>query len=299
MGTEAGLDVRRGMFWGLAFVSSAVLALQIELTRVFSVTMWYHFAFLAISLAMFGMSLGAMVAFVRADWFPNDRLATRLTELSLAFAASIPIALIVHLRVPFTPMGNARGVFSVLGTYLALAVPFGLAGVVVALVLTRFPARAGRLYAADLVGAATGCLVVFALLNVFDGPTAVAATSLLGAAAAWAFGWGNRSRVTGAATAAVSLGLVALLGLAPGTGVLRIRNAKNELGLPVPAEPHDGGARWAGSSSRAAAPAPSAGGWAGGRNGGERSTGFITCSLTTRREPRSWNSTATSGTCAS
>jgi hypothetical protein len=46
---------------GLAFVTSSVLSLEIMLTRIFSVTMWYHFAFLAISVAMFGTSFGAVL----------------------------------------------------------------------------------------------------------------------------------------------------------------------------------------------------------------------------------------------
>jgi hypothetical protein len=36
---------------------------EILLTRIFSVTMWYHYAFVAISMALFGMTAGAMLVF--------------------------------------------------------------------------------------------------------------------------------------------------------------------------------------------------------------------------------------------
>ncbi len=38
--------------------------------RIFSVTIWYHFAFVAISIAMFGKTVGALVVFLRTTWFP-------------------------------------------------------------------------------------------------------------------------------------------------------------------------------------------------------------------------------------
>ena len=54
-----------------------------------------------------------------------------------------------------------------------IAVPFVLSGVLVSLVLTRFPRDVGRLYAADLVGAALGCVLLVWVLEITDGPTAV------------------------------------------------------------------------------------------------------------------------------
>ena len=45
-------------YGGLFFVTLATLMYEILLTRIFSVTMWYHFAFLAISIVLFGMTAG-------------------------------------------------------------------------------------------------------------------------------------------------------------------------------------------------------------------------------------------------
>jgi len=45
-------------YLGLALISLATIVLEIVLTRIFSVTMWNHFAFVAVSIAMFGMTVG-------------------------------------------------------------------------------------------------------------------------------------------------------------------------------------------------------------------------------------------------
>ncbi|HDH52978.1 MAG TPA: hypothetical protein ENH24_00650, partial [Nitrospirae bacterium] len=48
-------------FVGLFLTTLSTLMYEILLTRIFSVTMWYHFAFMSISIAMFGMTLGALI----------------------------------------------------------------------------------------------------------------------------------------------------------------------------------------------------------------------------------------------
>ncbi|HER34634.1 MAG TPA: hypothetical protein ENO19_04135, partial [Halothiobacillaceae bacterium] len=73
-------------------------------------------------------------------------------------------------------------------SYIVIAVPFVFSGIVVSIALTKFPKYVSRLYAADLIGAATGCVVlVYTLELVADGPTAVLVVAALGAASAYAF----------------------------------------------------------------------------------------------------------------
>lgn len=225
--------------WGLALAALSVMTLEIELTRIFSVTMWYHFAFLAISVAMFGTSLGAVVVYIFDRWFPQNRIHQRLTLITLLYAVSIPVSLKAHLSIPFMPVGTFLGVLSVTVTYLILLVPFTLAGIVVSLSLTRFPKQAGSLYAADLTGAAIGCLAVFVLMNIFDGPTAVIAVSLLALAGAWCFG---RAQDQDASTGThhktfMYVAAILLVAAVAGNaifGFARVQWAKNEFGLPVP-----------------------------------------------------------------
>ena len=51
----------RFTYAGLFLTTLSLLQLELFLTRIFSVTMWYHFAFMAISLAMFGLAAGAVL----------------------------------------------------------------------------------------------------------------------------------------------------------------------------------------------------------------------------------------------
>ena len=77
----------RAVFAGLFLVTLATLMYEIALTRIFSVTMWYHFAFVAISVAMFGMTVGALVVYLRPAWFPAERITQGLGLGSLLFGA--------------------------------------------------------------------------------------------------------------------------------------------------------------------------------------------------------------------
>ncbi len=49
----------------VACLSSALLMTELALTRIFSVVMYYHFAFLAISIALFGLSASGVFVYVR------------------------------------------------------------------------------------------------------------------------------------------------------------------------------------------------------------------------------------------
>ncbi len=52
--TPSDPSARRPIFLGVFLLSMAVLVLQIALTRIFSFTIWYHFAYVSISVALLG-----------------------------------------------------------------------------------------------------------------------------------------------------------------------------------------------------------------------------------------------------
>lgn len=178
------LPTRPATYAGLFVVTLTMLAYEIVLTRIFSVTMWYHFAFVAISVALFGMTVGALIVHLRPQWFTPEKVKPQMWRFSLLYALSVSAALVAQLAVPFRVELSAVGVFSVIYTCVVIAVPFTLVGVVVALALTRFPKRVNRLYAADLVGAGLGCALLVVGFRYFDGPSLVifiAAVATLGA----------------------------------------------------------------------------------------------------------------------
>src|SRR5262245_11117822 len=140
----------RSVYLGLFLVTLATMMYEIALTRIFSVTMWYHFAFVAISVAMFGMTVGALVVYLAPAWFPPERVTRRLGLSALLFGAGIVGSLLVHLAVPFRPERTLLGLSTIVLTYAVVAIPFVFGGIAVALALTRFPAQLARLYAVDL-----------------------------------------------------------------------------------------------------------------------------------------------------
>jgi hypothetical protein len=199
---------RRGTFAGLFLVCMATLLDELLLTRVFSVTMWYHFAFVAVSVAMFGMTVGAIVVYLRPDTFPPDAVHRQLAAAALLFAASLVPSFLSHLVIPFAPQPSVLGLYSVALTYTLISIPFIFSGIVVSLALSRFPNHLGRLYAADLIGAALACLLFVSALRLTDATTLVVATAALAGVASLCFGGWHARRMLAAALALEALLLV-------------------------------------------------------------------------------------------
>lgn len=145
---------------------------ELLLTRIFSVTMWYHFAFMAISIAMFGLTAGAVAVYRFQKFFDRDPLHY-FSLSAIASSVLIVFSFFVHLSIPFLAPKDLVGALSLGLTFSVIALPFVASGIGITLALTRFGIPVGKIYAADLVGAAIGCLVFFLLLNYTDGPSAV------------------------------------------------------------------------------------------------------------------------------
>ena len=158
----------RGVFAGILVCSVGVLMAQVLLTRIFSFTIWYHLAYLTISTALLGF--GAAGSILAA--FPS-LLERGGRQLMAASAAGAGVALIVALAIlapsPLDPDRLLEApvpfFFKLLFYYLAVVVPFLLAGIAVAAPLTRYASQINRLYAADLLGAGLGCLFAVACLK--------------------------------------------------------------------------------------------------------------------------------------
>ena len=195
-----GVPRERGLLPALFLVALATVMFEVLLTRVFSLTMWYHFAFMAISIAMFGMTVGALLVFLRPDRWPEATLLRAMGQCALLFAISMAVVIFLHISL-YLPSPGADMVPIVL-TFIAVAVPFVFSGIFVCLALTRFRSRVGQLYAVDLAGAATGCLCVIAALHWLDGIGAVIACASLAALASVPLLRGRPQMVASVVTAA-------------------------------------------------------------------------------------------------
>lgn len=185
--SESALPAGIPLYVGTLLITAATLLFELLLTRIFSVTMWYHYAFMAISLAMFGMTVGAIVVFVAPRLFESRRVHESLTWSSAAFSVTTLAAFAFHAQYPTFGADSEVDHLAVGVTFLVISIPFIFGGICVTLLLTRFPGQISRIYAVDLAGAALGCLGMVALLDVTDGPTAVIVVATLMAAAAVCF----------------------------------------------------------------------------------------------------------------
>ena len=172
----------------LALTSFAAMLLELALTRLFSVVLFYHFAFLAISIALLGLGAGGVFAYLlktRLASVPTRRLAARLCILN---SVVVLLVLEIVLHVPVALQVSGRNFARLTTLYLAAAVPFFLTGLLFAVVFARETGRIPRLYGADLCGGALACLAVVPLLNWVGGPNVilVAAVAMAAAGTIWA-----------------------------------------------------------------------------------------------------------------
>ena len=190
----------------------ATLMLEVLDSRLLSVLAWYHLSFFAVSVAMLGLSAGAILIFVAGDRRPWSR-PQALPRLAGAFGAALALAHLVNLAIPFPPVRVAAvsDLLALAGATTALTLPFVVSGMVVTLALTRTGAPIGRLYGADLLGAAAGCLGVIALLNLLDATSAAFVVAGVAAVGGWAFAraFGRR----GGGLVAIACVLLAAAGL--------------------------------------------------------------------------------------
>ncbi|MEW5818744.1 MAG: hypothetical protein AB1782_01010, partial [Cyanobacteriota bacterium] len=90
------------IYAGLFLVTMATLMLEILLTRIYSVTMYYHYAFLAISIVMFGMTIGAVIVYILPESFKKGEARTLLSKNAYLFSVSIFICFLFHMIIPFS-----------------------------------------------------------------------------------------------------------------------------------------------------------------------------------------------------
>ncbi|MCU1284237.1 MAG: hypothetical protein JWO13_587 [Acidobacteriales bacterium] len=179
---------RTRIMLAIALVSFSSLLLELGLTRLFSVVLFYHFAFLAISVALLGLGAGGVFAHVKQQWLSRWSISVLGVSLCALNAAVTLLVLEIVLHVPIS-LELTPGNFGKLTIiYIASALPFFFTGWLFSVVFARETKGIGTIYAADLFGGALACMAIVPLLNIVGGPNAilVSAVTMTGAAALWA-----------------------------------------------------------------------------------------------------------------
>jgi spermidine synthase len=202
----------------IALISAAVLILQVAVTRILSVIIWYHWAFFAISIAMLGVGAPGV-------WFALKPPAPGTVTRLLRFAAiSLPLTVIAMIKgtMLFVDTGIVFCLLVLLPPVLSLG------GAVCLLLLEAKGPAVAKIYAWDLLGACAGAVAVIPLMSTVKTPELIAVLSTLPLAASLLLEPNSLPRIT-----PIGLGLLALLWWKE---PFRVRASKNylEIGATTP-----------------------------------------------------------------
>ena len=194
-------------FLTLIFSASlASLSFEIALLRIFSISLWYHFAFMVISIAMLGIAASGTVLAV----FPGMKDIRRVPFYALMLAISIPVSYLLANAVPFDPARLSWDRLQLLAIslyYLILCIPFFCFGLIVSIAYAARSEEANAIYASDLLGAGGGALAMVWLLSLGGPETSVFIISTL-LATALLSGADRRTRIASLLLIAVDLAVL-------------------------------------------------------------------------------------------
>ena len=157
----------------LFMVSLSVLLLELTLTRLFSIILWYDYAFMVISIAFFGLGIGSLLVHILKGKLNEVNLPSRILQSTMGFAISLPIVLLVMGQlIPSNP--SFIYVF-----YLSSSIPFFFAGLSVAMIYLSMPKEITRLYFIDLLGAGAAALILDPIIQVLGAESVLLSISLL------------------------------------------------------------------------------------------------------------------------
>ncbi|MBD3414226.1 MAG: hypothetical protein GF421_07350 [Candidatus Aminicenantes bacterium] len=155
-------------------ITLSTVLIEILYTRVFSVIYVSSFAFLMISLALFGYGLSG--AYMSMSRFIKKKDAIKYLELFLlGFSLSLPVIYKITLSTNidflnlFHPFSNF---LLLLFDFILLLLPFFFAGASLVLIFSLYSSEIGQLYFIDLLGAALGGIAIIPLITNF-GPSRV------------------------------------------------------------------------------------------------------------------------------
>src|SRR5256714_2849492 len=180
-------------YLGIFLFSLATLLLELSLTRVLSVALWYPLGFLVSLTALLGFGPSGVVLALWRRLREEISLDRALTVLALLFGVLTVICFWIMQRIPFDPFSlfsDKRQLAFMPLYYVVISMPFFCSGLALALLFTRGGPRVNRLYAFDLIGAGFGCAALALIMPTFGGSGSVVFAAALGLVAAEVFGFG-------------------------------------------------------------------------------------------------------------
>lgn len=156
----------RPPFVAIGMLSACVLSYEVLLTRLFSIVLWHHFAYMIISAAMLGYGAsGTALTLLKDKITPYFCHVYIMAVVSVAFL--MPLSFLIAQQVPFNPLEllwDGSQLIKLLAIYLFMMLPFFCGGFSIGLIFSYYGKKAGHIYAADILGAGVGSISVIGLL---------------------------------------------------------------------------------------------------------------------------------------
>ena len=156
----------RPPFIAIGLLSSCVLGYEVLLTRLFSIVLWHHFAYMIISAAMLGYGAsGTALTLLKEKIKPH--FGAMYIMAAAALAVMMPMAFMLAQQIPFNPLEllwDMTQPGKLLAVYLLMMLPFFFGGLGIGLVFAHFGKQSSRIYAFDILGAGIGSLGIIVVL---------------------------------------------------------------------------------------------------------------------------------------
>src|ERR671923_341059 len=165
----------------LFVLSLSIILFELALTRIFSIVLWYDYAFMAISIAFFGLGIGSFVIHIQRDKIkmqkkksttePQFAFSSRIVQFGIAYGISVPIFIFLIGYIP----SDTSYIYLF---YLVSSVPFFFAGACMALIFLAMSEKISKLYFADLIGAASATIILDPVMQALGAGSVLLLTSV-------------------------------------------------------------------------------------------------------------------------
>ncbi len=145
---------------GIFLISLVTLSLEITLTRYFSISQQYHFAFWVVSIAFLGYGASGSFLSLGKRWESADRDRV-LSTTALLLSVSILLSFLLCNALPFDFISiswDRNQILFVFLYYLLLCLPFFFSGLIISFAISSSVTIVNKIYFSDLFGAGVGTL---------------------------------------------------------------------------------------------------------------------------------------------
>lgn len=155
---------------------------EVSLIRLFSIYLWYHFAFMVISIAMLGTGSAGTLLALSKEKYSSISSKANMPLFACFSGISIIASYLISNHIPFDPVKFSweyKQFLYLAGYCLVLSIPFFFAGILFASAFHLHSGKSGTIYGSDLLGAGAGSLIILLLLNITSPENAVLLSSSL------------------------------------------------------------------------------------------------------------------------